>query len=142
MRLNDSVINGLRAKESAYYVFRDDGTRGTGRLGIKVFPSGRKSFVYCFQMGGKRQFKKLGDWPQFSLEEATQRYAELAGLSHQARSDAIGKKMHTGTLRKLFTAFIAFKERSGHRSTISGYGLLFKQLIKLKFSQMKISKSS
>jgi hypothetical protein len=35
MRLNDSVFGGLRTKESAYYVFRDDGTRGTGRLGIK-----------------------------------------------------------------------------------------------------------
>lgn len=57
MRLNDSVFGGLRTKESAYYVFRDDGTRGTGRLGIKIFPSGRKSFVYRFQVGGKRQFK-------------------------------------------------------------------------------------
>lgn len=132
MRLNDSVISGLRAKDSAYYVFRDDGTRGTGRLGIKIFPSGRKSFVYRFQAAGKRKFKTLGDWPRFTLEQATQRYAELAGMAHQARSDAMGKKMRTGTLRELFAAFIAYKSRSGHRSTISQYGALLEQLIKLK----------
>lgn len=132
MRLNDSVIGGLRAKDSAYYVFRDDGTRGTGRLGIKIFPSGRKSFVYRFQADGKRKFKTLGDWPHFTLEKATQRYAELAGMPLQSRSDAMGKKMRAGTLRELFAAFIAFKSRSGHRSTISQYGALFEQLIKLK----------
>lgn len=132
MRLNDSVIGGLRAKDSAYYVFRDDGTRGTGRLGIKIFPSGRKSFVYRFQAGGKRKFKTLGDWPHFTLEQATQRYAELAGMAHQARSDAMGKKMRTGTLRELFGAFIAYKSRSGHRSPIGQYGALLEQLIKLK----------
>ncbi|ECI4078743.1 DUF4102 domain-containing protein [Salmonella enterica subsp. salamae] len=57
MRLNDSIIKNLKSTDQSYYVFRNDGTRGTGRLGIKVFSSGRKSFVYRFQLDGKRKFK-------------------------------------------------------------------------------------
>lgn len=132
MRLNDSSIAGLKARPSAYYVFRDDGTRGTGRLGVKVFPSGRKSFVYRYQANGKRQFKKLGDWPQFSLEEATQHYAELAAMTHTERSGTFCKKNRPGTLTDLFRAFLAHKERSGHRSTIEKYKYLLEVLKKNK----------
>ncbi|HDR2789388.1 TPA: hypothetical protein QCK11_003879 [Enterobacter asburiae] len=53
-------------------------------------------------------------------------------MAHQARSDAMGKKMRTGTLRELFGAFQAFKSLSGHRSTIGQYGAHLEQLIKLK----------
>lgn len=35
MRLNDSVIKNLKATDQSYYVFRSDGTRGTGQLGSK-----------------------------------------------------------------------------------------------------------
>ncbi|POT55620.1 hypothetical protein C3432_21510 [Citrobacter amalonaticus] len=73
MRLNDSVIKNLKTRNESYSVFRNDGTRGTGLLGIKIFPSGRKCFVYRFQLDGKRKFKTLGDWPYYSLEQANQR---------------------------------------------------------------------
>ncbi|ASO09652.1 hypothetical protein LFZ92_06780 [Salmonella enterica subsp. salamae serovar 57:z29:z42] len=130
MRLNDSVIKNLKATDQSYYVFRNDGIRGTGRLGIKVHPSGRKSFVYRFQLDGKRKFKKLGDWPHYTLDQASQRYAELAGMTHKVRTENFVKKMCYGTLREIFASFIVYKEREGHRSTVNEYKILLDQLIK------------
>lgn len=43
--LTDSKIRGIKPKEQAYYVWQSSATRGTGRLGLKIYPSGRKIFV-------------------------------------------------------------------------------------------------
>ena len=92
MWLSDSVIKNLKATDQSYYVFRKDGTRGTGRLGIKFFPSGRKSFVYRFQLDGKRKLITLGDCPHYTLDQASQRYAELAGMTHKGRTENLLRK--------------------------------------------------
>ncbi|WP_407072521.1 Arm DNA-binding domain-containing protein [Pectobacterium brasiliense] len=60
--LTDSKIKGIKPKDSAYYVWQAAATRGTGRLGIKIYPSGRKVFVYKYHKDGARKFLSLGDF--------------------------------------------------------------------------------
>ncbi|MDE9566598.1 Arm DNA-binding domain-containing protein, partial [Xenorhabdus bovienii] len=61
--LTDSKIRGLKPKNSAYYTWQAAATRGTGRLGVKTYPSGRKVFVYRYFKNGKEKFINLGDFP-------------------------------------------------------------------------------
>ncbi|MBL2516268.1 DUF4102 domain-containing protein, partial [Klebsiella pneumoniae] len=38
--LTETAIRGLKTKSTAYYVWSNSAQRGTGRLGVKVQPSG------------------------------------------------------------------------------------------------------
>lgn len=80
--LTDSRIKGIKPKEHAYYIWQISGTRGTGRLGLKIYPSGRKVFVYKYHKAGARKFLSLGDYPTISLAEATAKSLDaLANIS-------------------------------------------------------------
>lgn len=113
--LTDSKIRGLKPKNSAYYAWHDTGTRGTGRVGIKVYPSGRKVFVYKYHQDGARKFASLGDYPETTLANA---------LSMPA-SDIIANKSNpsiasrTGTVRELFKDYFESRRRGGSRSLSS-----------------------
>jgi hypothetical protein len=43
--LTETAIRGLKTKSTAYYVWSNSAQRGTGRLGVKVQPSGSKIFI-------------------------------------------------------------------------------------------------
>ncbi|MBI0439546.1 DUF4102 domain-containing protein [Dickeya dianthicola] len=40
--LTETAIRGLKTKSTSYYVWSNSAQRGTGRLGVKVQPSGSK----------------------------------------------------------------------------------------------------
>ncbi|RYM60199.1 integrase [Serratia quinivorans] len=81
--LTDTKIKGLKPKASAYYVWHAAATRGTGRLGVKVYPSGRRVFVYRYFAGGKARFERIGDYPQITLSVAQDKArAAMASLQN------------------------------------------------------------
>ncbi|HDU8692138.1 TPA: integrase arm-type DNA-binding domain-containing protein [Morganella morganii subsp. morganii] len=70
----DTAIRGLKAKSTSYYEWSNSGQRGTGRLGIKVQPSGSKIFYfrYYVEKGKKEKFIQLGIWPEMKLVTANE----------------------------------------------------------------------
>lgn len=67
--LTETAIRGLKTKSTSYYVWSNSAQRGTGRLGVKVQPSGSKVFYfrYYFEKGKKEKFIQLGIWPEMKL---------------------------------------------------------------------------
>lgn len=110
--LTDSKIRGLKPKTSAYYTWQAAATRGTGRLGVKTYPSGRKVFVYRHFISGKEKFVTLGDFPALTLAEATSKARDAA--------DNVGKPavavIEHATLKQLFDDYIEDQKKRGKRS--------------------------
>lgn len=72
--LTETAIRGLKTKSTAYYVWSNSAQRGTGRLGVKVQPSGSKVFYfrYYVEKGKKEKFIQLGIWPELKLVTANE----------------------------------------------------------------------
>jgi len=64
MNLTDSRIAKLQPKSSQYDVRERDG------FGLRVSPSGCKSFTYTYNLNGKRVRLTLGAWPTLQLDHA------------------------------------------------------------------------
>lgn len=110
--LTDSKIKGIKPKEQAYYIWQASATRGTGRLGLKIYPSGRKVFVYKYHKDGSRKFLSLGDYPALSLAEAT---AKALAASINIASSEVAITEHA-TVKQLFDDYIADQKKRGKRS--------------------------
>ncbi|RAW99269.1 MULTISPECIES: tyrosine-type recombinase/integrase [unclassified Photorhabdus] len=108
----DSKIKGIKPKDQAYYVWQAAATRGTGRLGIKIYPSGRKVFVYKYHKDGTRKFLTLGDYPSLSLAEATAKSQE-ASVNVFAPEEVV---LEHATIKQLFDDYIADQKKRGKRS--------------------------
>ncbi|CAI1771532.1 Prophage CP4-57 integrase [Serratia quinivorans] len=110
--LTDTKIKGLKPKPSAYYVWHASATRGTGRLGVKVYPSGRRVFVYRYFVGGKAKFERLGDYPQVSLSVAQDR----ARIAQDSVHNGSAMVFSHATVVELFADYIANQQAQGKRA--------------------------
>lgn len=110
--LTDSKIRGLKSKTSAYYTWQASATRGTGRLGLKTYPSGRKTFVYRYFLNGKEKFVNLGDFPTLTLADATAK-ALIAAANLTAPEKSIAEH---ATIKQLFDDYIADQNKREKRS--------------------------
>ncbi len=72
-------LNGLKAKDKRYILF-EDGGRG---FGIRVEPSGRRTFFFEYRFDGKNRIFTIGPYPKASL---TQARAMAAKLKEQVES--------------------------------------------------------
>ncbi|EHK3828971.1 DUF4102 domain-containing protein, partial [Escherichia coli] len=48
VNLTETAIRALKAKKTSFYVWSNSSQRGTGRLGVKVQPSGSKIFYFRY----------------------------------------------------------------------------------------------
>lgn len=112
--LTDSKIRGLKPKKSAYYAWQAAATRRTGRLAVKVYPSGKKSFVYRTFLNGAAKFISLGNFPTLTLAEAMSKIASIAQDGDSISSDVASKSY--ASLKDLCDAYINHQEISGKRS--------------------------
>jgi integrase len=71
--LTNIRINALKVKPKDYEVF----DRNVGGLAVRVFPSGKKSFVVNFRVNGKRKRMTLGNPSVMSISEARQEALQL-----------------------------------------------------------------
>lgn len=110
--LTDSKIRGLKPKKSAYYTWQASATRGTGRLGVKTYPSGRKVFVYRYFKDGKEKFISLGDYPNLSLADAAVK--SVVAATESSSPEKI--KYEHATVKQLFDDYIEDQKRQGKRS--------------------------
>jgi integrase len=72
VKFTDRQIQNLKLKDQRYEVFEDHG------FGVRVAPTGRKTFIYLYRMPGeiKKRRLTLGNYPALSLAEAHLLYAE------------------------------------------------------------------
>jgi len=129
MAFTQNEIKGLKAKESAYYSWDDNGTRGGGRLGIKVYPSKSKVFVFRYYLDKKRVFIQLGKFPTLSLADAREE-AKKYGLQLKQgidpkefiadtgieRKQAKQEEARKGSIEQLFNAYVAQMKKDGKRT--------------------------
>lgn len=76
MKFTDRSIKALKAREIRYEVSKDSGDG----LGVRITPSGRKSFIFRFKRAGKNFGMTLGVYPEFSLADATLAHSEARSL--------------------------------------------------------------
>lgn len=97
-------------------------------MDVRVYPSGRKTFVYRHFVGKAAKFQTLGDYPAMSISSAVEKFESLSSCQ-----DVIKVSSKYGTLADLFEAhktdFIASGKRSYHhyetlRSVISDSGII------------------
>ncbi|HGJ5864265.1 MAG TPA: tyrosine-type recombinase/integrase [Arsenophonus nasoniae] len=110
--LTDTKIRGLKPKQSAYYAWQASSSRGTGRLGVKVYPSGRKTFIYRYFINGKAAFITLGDYPALCLSDASLRCKEEAQKLQQGQPIT----SPYASLKTLFKNYITDQRLRGKRS--------------------------
>lgn len=67
---NDKMIQALKGQDKKYYV------REVRGFTIQVMPTGSKTFVYIYQLEGKKKYMVLGTYPAMSLAQAREVYGE------------------------------------------------------------------
>ncbi|EKP0316963.1 tyrosine-type recombinase/integrase [Aeromonas hydrophila] len=129
MPITHNEIAALPAKKTPYYKFDDTRTRGSGRLGVQVFPSGSKMFVFRYKRYGKWAFIQIGNFPTLSLADAREK-AKAFGqmirdcldpkdeLARQDRVRELEKREHEqqGTIEQLFKSYTEQMKKDGKRT--------------------------
>ncbi|HIF5826067.1 TPA: tyrosine-type recombinase/integrase [Vibrio parahaemolyticus] len=141
MAITQKEIVGLKPKSNAYYVWDDDRTKGAGRLGVKVFASGNKGFVFRYYREGKRLFVQLGRFPALSLVDARKEAHKLGlmlkqGLDPKFELASAEKKREVarreeeskGSLELLFQSYVNQMKKEGKRTYQNVYRSLEKEV--------------
>lgn len=90
-------------------VLWDDNPRG---LGLRVFPSGRKSFVLSYRVNGRKRLMALGDFGVLSLQDARARAKDELRSVEKGQTDPLAEKQRralearTGTVEAMFRAYV------------------------------------
>ncbi len=64
----DAEVKGLQPEAKSYYVMSE--IKAYKGFGVRVFPSGSKSFVFRYKLDGQQKLLKLGEYPAVSLKLA------------------------------------------------------------------------
>ena len=85
LSLNQHRVDLLKPQNSAYDI-RDTGLKG---FGIRIFPSGKKSYFLQSQYDGKRRWAKIGDADAMPEAEARSRARSLLAGIRKGLADAV-----------------------------------------------------
>lgn len=103
MKFIDSYIKNLKPKSKWF-----EKTEATG-LGIRVMPSGNKSWIYRFTMNGQRKKITLGKYPGISLKQARELFTNAQRLKEQGINpieNALQEKLkEDNTVKKLILSW-------------------------------------
>jgi len=74
MRFTDTFIRHLKPAEKKFYRREVDG------FTIRVMPSGAKTWLYIYTLGGKRKELNLGSYPDVTLAAARDKHIDARRL--------------------------------------------------------------
>ena len=127
--LDRNTIVGLEPKKACFYLWDKKPEKGLGLLGVKVYPSKSKYFVFRYYQNKKRVFIQLGRFPQLSLVDAREMAKEFGQLLKQGidpkeslksialeREKAKTKHAELGTVEQLFHAYTNQMKKDGKRT--------------------------
>ncbi|ASG63915.1 hypothetical protein CEW81_18170 [Kluyvera genomosp. 3] len=75
-QLTDSKIRALKAKETRYEIWQPISGRGGSSIGIRVWPSGKKVFIFRTIKNKVRTYYTIGEYPRLTLAEALAFYPD------------------------------------------------------------------
>lgn len=81
INVTTNALDNLSPKPAAYIAYHASGERGTGRIGVCVYSSGRKTFVYRHFVGKTAKFQTLGEYPSMSISSALEKFESLSSCS-------------------------------------------------------------
>jgi hypothetical protein len=92
------VEAATHAGEGASWDVRWDGADGVPGFGVRVYPSGRKSYLVIYRVGGRRRTYTIGSTSRIALEAARDRAKRIAleasdgfdPLAERRRSRGVG----------------------------------------------------
>ena len=90
-------LTTFHPKESRFIEWEEGGTG----LGVRVFPSGVKSFVFMCRFKGKARMMTVGKYPMVALVEARRKVA-LAGEHIEKGVDPGKKNLERGSANALY----------------------------------------
>ena len=86
MRLTDSKIKGLKPKTAPYIVGEDGG------MGIRIYPSGKRSFIYMYRFDDTPRLLTIGPYPLITLHSARLEAAKAKDKTLKGIDPAKAKK--------------------------------------------------
>jgi len=89
MRFTERSIKALKPREKRYELF-GDGRKG---LGIRVAPSGRKSWIFVYRRNGKLSRITLGTYPDDTLADAHSTHSGLRDLLRAGTDPAMARRL-------------------------------------------------
>ena len=70
MKFTHKGLQALKPKHSVFEVTETGVSTDRRGLQLRVYPSGRKVFMFRYHVNGKQRRMTIGEWPQTSLEKA------------------------------------------------------------------------
>lgn len=91
-RITPLGINKTKPKAKDYWLSDDDGTRGGGRLVVRISPSNSKLFYFRYSINGERRLLPIGPFSldtlngYFTLEQAREDFRRYSALHRKPES--------------------------------------------------------
>jgi integrase len=106
MKFTDKFIENLKPQDKITDIRESHG------FGIRVLPSGVKTWFFIYRIDGKRRFMNLGHYPGISLSDARRKYRASFDLYEQGKDPAAladqtkEERRKAPTVAKLVTEYI------------------------------------
>jgi integrase len=107
MQFSDRYIKSLKGEEKL-----KDIREGRG-FGLRLFPSGEKTFFFMYRFEGKRRFMNLGRYPDISLKDAREDHGKAVKLLEkgidpiQAKEDEAAQRRQMPTIKELYGEYMS-----------------------------------
>ncbi len=136
-KLTKRTVEGLEKKENDYFVW----DRDISGFGVRVFASGRKSYLVQYRAGGRTRRRSIGQHGVLTADEARNEARKLLGDVARGGNPAEERQrdLLAPTIASLCDRFLS--EYAAHHckpSTRKGYEIVIRTKIKPKLGTRKI----
>lgn len=106
MQFTDRYLKSLKGEDKP-----KDIREGRG-FGLRVFPSGEKTFFFRYHFEGKKRYMNLGRYPHISLKDARECHANAVKLLEkgidpiQAKEDEAAQRRQMPTIQELYEEYM------------------------------------
>lgn len=102
-------IENLKAKDKSYQVREGKG------FGIRVFPSGEKTWFFAYKFHGRQRTMTLGGFPDLKLSEARELFRSARNLLAKGKDplEERQQEANAGTVKQMIDDFLASPTKKG-----------------------------
>ena len=131
MKFTDRQIKSLKPKKTRYEVWENNG-KG---FGVRVAPTGRKSFIFLYRFQGTSRRMTFGNYPETSLADAHAAHAKSRQLLEQGNDpatveqDAKEESRRSPSIKRLAAEYIGKYAKPRKRSWKEDERILNKDVV-------------
>ena len=136
-KLTKRAVEGMPAQDRDYIVWDDE----LSGFGVRIFPSGRKSYLVQYRAGGRTRRRSIGQHGALTAEESRKEARKLLGAVAKGGNPAEERRvaLQSPTVASLCDRFL--DEYAAHHckpSTAKGYRIVISRYIRPKLGFLKI----